>query len=294
MPIALDSATSGMNAFQQMMDVIGNNIANVNTVGYKSASTTFEDLLSQTLSNGSAGNSTGIGGTNPVQVGLGTQVASITSNFAEGSLQNTGSPNDLAINGTGFFIVSPSTSGGQLYYTRAGNFHVDSNGNLVNANGYYLMGINESTGTTAPAQPAASSTTPTLSAVNVTQPGNPGVVGNYTIGPNGLVTVNGATSGTSNQYYYIPLVSVSNANGLVKEGGNLYGASSAASPAGTPQYGFGTSGVFGGIQQGALEGSNVNLTKEMSNMIVAQTGYESNSKVINTESQMNQFMLQQV
>ncbi|MCY0892567.1 MAG: flagellar hook-basal body complex protein, partial [Acidibacillus sp.] len=129
MPIALDSATSGMNAFQQMMDVIGNNIANVNTTGYKSSSTTFEDLLSQTMSGGSAGNgSNGIGGTNPVQVGLGTQVASITSNFAEGSLQNTGNPNDLAINGTGFFVVSPSTTGGQLYYTRAGDFHVDSNG----------------------------------------------------------------------------------------------------------------------------------------------------------------------
>ncbi|PWI57601.1 flagellar hook-basal body protein [Sulfoacidibacillus thermotolerans] len=295
MPIALDSATSGMNAFQQMMDVIGNNIANVNTVGYKSASTTFEDLLSQTLNGGSAGNGTsGIGGTNPVQVGLGTQVAAITSNFAEGSLQNTGGPSDLAINGSGFFIVSPSTNGGQLYYTRAGSFHVDSNGYLVNPNGYYLMGVAEPSGTTPPSQPAPSSTVPTLTAVNVFEPGATGTVGNYTIAPNGLVTVNNSTAGGSNNYYYLPLVTVPNEEGLVKAGGSLYLSSSASTAGGAPQYGYGATGIYGSIQQGALEGSNVNLTKEMSNMIVAQTGYESNSKVINTENQMDQFMLQQV
>ncbi|MCI0182778.1 flagellar hook-basal body protein [Sulfoacidibacillus ferrooxidans] len=286
MPIALDSATSGMNAFQQMMDVIGNNIANVNTTGYKSSSTTFEDLLSQTMSGGSAGTSSGIGGTNPVQVGLGTQVASIYSNFAEGSLQNTGNPDDLAINGSGFFMLSPVTgatsgisiTGSNLYYTRAGDFHVDSNGYLVNPNGYYLMGVSGSGGVT---------NSSTLTAIQISGTGS-----EFTIGASGLVTVIPASG--SNYSYNIALANVTNPDGLIKAGDSLYEANGASPAAGPNSYSEGDSSGMGGIQQGALEGSNVNLTSEMSNMIVAQTGYESNSKVINTENQMDQFMLQQV
>ncbi|MCY0893322.1 MAG: flagellar hook basal-body protein, partial [Acidibacillus sp.] len=193
-----------------------------------------------------------------------------------GSLQNTGNPNDLAINGTGFFVVSPSTTGGQLYYTRAGDFHVDSNGYLVNPNGYYLMGVNG----------GGSVTNPPATSIQI------GTGSEFTVGAGGLVTVINPTG--SNNTYNIVLANVPNPDGLIKAGDSLYEANGASPAAGTPVYDSGDSNGMGGIQQGALEGSNVNLTSEMSNMIVAQTGYESNSKVINTENQMDQFMLQQV
>ncbi len=311
MTAALNAAASGMNAFQQMMDVIGNNIANVNTTAYKSGNTIFEDLLSQTISSGSAGGP-GIGGTNPIQVGLGVKVASVYTDFSQGSLTVNGVPSNLAINGGGFFMVCANQNGpnattppAPIYYTRAGDFSVDSNGNLVTPNGYYLMGINQTpTSATTPAAPAATTTQPTtLTAININEITNTSAgtfpitnttPGNYTIGPNGLVTVPNATSGNPNNYYYIPLVNVENPNGLVKAGNSLYQASSATLPGGAPIYSAAGAGSAGQIQQGALEGSNVNLTSDMSNMIVAQTGYESNSKVINTVSQMDQFMLQQV
>jgi len=298
---ALNAAASGMNAFQQMMDVIGNNIANVNTTAYKSSSTNFEDLLSQTLSSGSAGGAAQqqIGGTNPIQVGLGVKVASVNTDFAQGSLTVNGVPSNLAINGGGFFLVCANPTGptatAPLYYTRAGNFSVDSNGYLVTPNGYYVMGTPTTSSTTPPTAPTTTTTQPTLAAIKVNEPGAPSPTpGNYTIGPNGLVTVPNATSGNPNNYYYIPLVNVENPNGLVKAGNSLYQASSATLPGGAPVYSAAGTGTAGQIQQGALEGSNVNLTSDMSNMIIAQTGYESNSKVINTVNQMDQFMLQQV
>ncbi|MHB1629963.1 MAG: flagellar hook-basal body protein [Bacilli bacterium] len=307
MTAALNAAASGMNAFQQMMDVIGNNIANVNTTAYKSSSTNFEDLLSQTISSGSAGGA-GIGGTNPIQVGLGVKVASVYTDFSQGSLTVNGVPSNLAINGGGFFMVCANQNGpnattppAPIYYTRAGDFSVDSNGYLVTPNGYYLMGTTPTiSSTTTPTTPPTSINPPTtnqpaLAAINVNEPGATSPTpGNYTIGPNGLVTVPNVTSGGANNYYYIPLVNVENPNGLVKAGNSLYQASSATLPGGTTVYSAAGTGTAGQIQQGALEGSNVNLTSDMSNMIIAQTGYESNSKVINTVSQMDQFMLQQV
>lgn len=286
MPIALDSATSGMNAFQQMMDVIGNNISNVDTVGFKSSSTTFENVLSQTLSGGSASqaSSNGIGGTNPMQIGLGTQIGSITQNFGEGSLQDTGIPSDLAIDGTGFFVVSASPNASTpTYLTRAGQFSVDAGGYLVDPNGNYLLASNSST----PSAPTEGIQIPQGST--------------YTVSPSGEITVTtpSTTSGgtPTTQNYYLMLANVTNPQGLTSAGDNLYntpiGTSSPATSTGVV-YGQGSTAGFGSIQQGVLEGSNVNLTNEMSNMIVAQTGYESNSKVINTENQMDQFMLQQV
>ncbi len=290
-----------MNAFQQMMDVIGNNIANVNTTAYKSGNTIFEDLLSQTISSGSAGGAAQqqIGGTNPIQVGLGVKVASVYTDFSQGSLTVSGVPSNLAINGGGFFLVCASPTGpnatAPLYYTRAGAFSVDSNGYLVTPNGYYVMGTGAVNSTTPPAGPITSATPPALAAININEPNAATPTpGNYTIGPNGLVTVPSATTGGANNYAYIPLVNVENPGGLVKAGNSLYQASSATLPGGAPIYSAAGSGTAGQIQQGALEGSNVNLTSDMSNMIVAQTGYESNSKVINTVSQMDQFMLQQV
>jgi flagellar hook protein FlgE len=130
------SAISGLKAHQTKLDVAGNNIANVNTVGFKSSQTVFEDTLSQVMRNGSAPQG-GTAGTNPAQVGLGVKVAGITSNFGQGSTQNTGRASDFMISGDGFFVTKV---GNESLYTRAGSFDTDGVGNLVTPDGAKLQG----------------------------------------------------------------------------------------------------------------------------------------------------------
>jgi flagellar hook protein FlgE len=133
---SLYSGISGLHAHQQMMDVTGNNIANVNTVGYKASSVQFQDTLSQML--GAAGApQNGQGGTNPAQVGLGVKNSGIISNFSQGSQQTTGRSGDMMIQGDGFFITR---SGNEMLYTRAGSFTFDANGLLVSASGEPVQG----------------------------------------------------------------------------------------------------------------------------------------------------------
>ncbi|KPV44404.1 flagellar hook-basal body protein [Alicyclobacillus ferrooxydans] len=296
----LDTPVSGMDAYNQWMQVIGNNIANVNTVGYKSSDVNFETMLSQTMSQGASAG----GGTNPEQVGLGVAVGQIAPNFSEGSLVQTGSPSDMAINGNGFFVVNTKPDGtGTFYYERAGNFAPDSNGYLVDPNGNYLMGVDTSTstsGTGSGTGTGSANTTPTWSAINIeslaansgtgttgTTPTFSGQPSTYTIGQNGTITVqNGKT-------YNIMLADFPNPSGLDAVGNNLYQAPTGGNE-GTVTYNQGGQSNLGTIQQGMLEQSNVDLTKEMSNMIQAQTDYNANSKVINTANGMLQFMLQQV
>lgn len=137
---SLFSGVSGLKAHQQKMDVIGNNIANVNTVAYKASRVTFSDILSQTISSATGSNSTtGRGGSNAKQVGLGTQVASIDMLMTTGSTESTGNTTDLAIDGSGFFIVRNGTTGSYMF-TRAGNFTVDENGNLTTSDGMNVYG----------------------------------------------------------------------------------------------------------------------------------------------------------
>src|SRR4051794_8163019 len=130
------AAVSGLRGHQTMMDVIGNNIANVNTVGYKSASAEFQDLLSQTLK-GAGGPQNGLGGSNPAQVGIGTKIGSITTSFTQGALQQTGRTTDLAIQGDGFFVAD---NAGQRTYTRAGSLSFDVDGRLVTPDGAKIQG----------------------------------------------------------------------------------------------------------------------------------------------------------
>jgi len=130
------SAISGLRAHQTKMDVVGNNIANVHTVGYKSQTTVFEDTLSQLLRNGSAPQN-GTAGSNPAQVGLGVKVANISTNWTQGSTQNTGRSTDFMISGDGFFMTK---TGSEDLYTRAGSFDFDGVGNLVTPDGGILQG----------------------------------------------------------------------------------------------------------------------------------------------------------
>jgi len=133
---SLFSGVSGMDANQEWIDTIGNDISNVNTTGYKADEVQFEDLLSQTISGASAPTSDQ-GGVDPTQVGLGVRVAGIESNFTEGTMEQTGNPLDLSIQGNGFFIAQGD---GQTYYTRAGSLDLDGNGELVTPDGYEIQG----------------------------------------------------------------------------------------------------------------------------------------------------------
>ena len=133
---SLFSGISGLRAHQQMMDVTGNNIANVNTTGYKSSQTVFQDTLSQMV-NAAGAPQNGQGGTNPAQVGLGVRTASINANFSQGAAQTTGKSGDMMIQGDGFFITK---SGGESVYTRAGSFTFDANGSLTTPNGQIVQG----------------------------------------------------------------------------------------------------------------------------------------------------------
>ncbi|HET7616211.1 MAG TPA: flagellar hook-basal body complex protein, partial [Bacillales bacterium] len=130
------SGISGMKNFQTKLDVIGNNIANVNTYGYKKGRVTFKDLVSQEISGASSPSATR-GGINPKQIGLGATSGSIDNIHTQGSLQTTGRPLDLAISGDGYFIVN---QGFQDFYTRAGNFYIDQSGMLVNSDGMRVLG----------------------------------------------------------------------------------------------------------------------------------------------------------
>jgi flagellar hook protein FlgE len=133
---SLFSGITGLRAHQTLMDIVSNNIANVNTTGFKTSTAVFEDTLSQTLRNSNMP-SASLGGTNPAQVGLGVKLAGISNNFGQGSAQNTGKATDLMIQGDGFFVVK---NGSQQAYSRAGAFNFDTNGNLVNSEGMLVQG----------------------------------------------------------------------------------------------------------------------------------------------------------
>jgi flagellar hook protein FlgE len=135
------SAVAGLRNHQTRIDVIGNNISNVNTVGFKSGRVTFQDIFSQTIRSATSSQGT-TGGTNPVQVGLGSRIGTVDTMFTQGTFQSTGRTFDLAIEGDGFFALTDQLISGERYYTRAGNFNIDSQGYLVNpSNGYFVQGL---------------------------------------------------------------------------------------------------------------------------------------------------------
>lgn len=393
------AAISGLNVDQALLGVVSENIANVNTVGYKASSMTFAQALQQTLSGASAPTAT-TGGINPVQEAAGgaVNVAGIQINTNEGTLQSTGINTNLAIQGQGYFIVR--TSQGGLAYTRAGNFSLDANGNLVNPEGNMVLGwsptvvankaqtatnmvpisippnqtqaatastditfagnlnsqdtadsvpvtVYDSQGNQIPVTltfknssttggttwtlgysyqlPGATTpTTGTLGTLNfsttpptytssgslsitpndgstplsitlkasdfanltdyamatnmtATANGNPaGTLENFTIGSDGTVT-GSFSNGQTSVLGQIALANFANPGGLLNIGNTLWQQSPNS---GTPLVGTASSGQLGAIAAGQLEGSNVSLANEFVNMIIAQQGYQANSKVI--------------
>ena len=171
---SLYSGISGLRSHQTMLDVTGNNIANVNTVGFKAGSVQFQDTLSQIVQNSRAGQD-GAGGTNAAQVGLGTQVSAIRTNFAQGSAQSTGVPTDLMIAGDGFFVVR---NGAETLYTRNGGFSFDPSGRLVTADGALVQGWTAQNGVVSTGAPLGTvslpigATSPAVATQNAAVTGN--------------------------------------------------------------------------------------------------------------------------
>jgi flagellar hook protein FlgE len=170
----LFSSISGMRANQTMMDVVGNNIANVNTIGYKSSSAIFEDTLSQMMQGASAPQNR-IGGSNPAQVGLGVRLAGITTSFTQGAAETTGRSTDLMLQGDGFFIVN---KGAGDVYTRNGSFGFDAAGNLVNVDGGLIQGWTALNGNVDTKGPLNKITLPLGTTVPPVQTANASFVGN--------------------------------------------------------------------------------------------------------------------
>jgi len=171
---SLYAGISGLRSHQTMLDVTGNNIANVNTVGFKAGSVQFQDTLSQIVQNSRAGQD-GAGGTNAAQVGLGTQVSAIRTNFAQGSAQSTGVPTDLMIAGDGFFVVR---NGAETLYTRNGGFSFDPSGRLVTADGALVQGWTAQNGVVSTGAPLGTvslpigATSPAVATQNAAVTGN--------------------------------------------------------------------------------------------------------------------------
>lgn len=269
---SLFSAVSGLKNHQTAMDVIGNNVANVNTVAFKSKKVVFQDIISQTVSSATAPTTT-TGGMNAKQVGLGMSIATIATDITEGSTQTTSAPLDFAITGEGYFIVQGGD--GTKYYTRNGNFTTDSQGYLVTANGDYVMAVTGSTG-------IANGTTPsTLSKIQILGTIGGNTYSEYAIDSSGVVTAKRST-GTIDTLGRIALATFNNAAGLENVGASKYQQSSNS---GTAVYHFANDNA-GKVQSGQLEMSNVQLANELTNMIIMQRGYQANSRVITTSDTM--------
>lgn len=242
-----------MESQQMNLDVISNNLANVNTTGYKMSKLQFQDLLYQTTR--AAGSDQGGGNQLPasLQVGQGSIPISTERVFTQGELTQTGGQLDVAIQGKGFFQVQMPD--GTLAYTRDGSFKTDSQGRIVTSDGYPLQGG---------FQPVPSGTT----AINISATGQI----SYT-------TASGTTSSQSQ------LVRFNNEGGLDAVGHNLYKETTAS---GTPELGDPGQNGFGELQQGYLELSNVSVVQEMVNLILAQRAYEINSKAVQAADEMMQ------
>jgi flagellar basal-body rod protein FlgG len=252
---ALWTAASGMQSQQINIDVIANNLANVNTNGFKKSRPDFQDLMYQNLKSAGSPSTNSTQVPSGIQIGLGSKAAAVTKVFTPGAITQTGNDMDLAIEGDGFFqIIMPD---GGTAYSRDGAFKKDSQGRIVNADGYPL--------------------TPEM-----VIPSNATKV---SIGNDGTVTVFQAGQSSPTSVGTIQLATFSNPAGLSSMGHNLYQPTDASGSANT-----GTAGQdgIGALSQGYLEMSNVSVMEEMVNMIVSQRAYETNSKAVQAADEMLQ------
>jgi flagellar hook protein FlgE len=258
---SLYAGVAGLRNHQVRMDVIGNNIANVNTTGFKASRVVFEDIYSQTLKPASAGTAT-VGGTNPQQVGLGVTIAAVDVLHTRTGAQYTGSPLDVSIEGDGFFVVN---DGSTNFFTRAGNFYTDDDNYLVTATGMRVQRI---------------ATPPATGTDDIQIP--PGYYDIAIDKTGAIVGINKLTS-VKQTIGQICIASFNNQNALEKVGESLFRESANS---GVPAYvNPGTAGAAY-LNPGALEMSNVDLAKEFTDMIITQRGFQANSRIITTSDQL--------
>ena len=256
---ALWISKTGLEAQDQDIAVIANNLANVNTTGYKSGRAVFEDLIYQNIRQSGALSSQNTQIPSGINMGTGVRLVATQKIFTQGALENTQNPLDVAIEGRGFFSVL--TPDGTLAYTRDGNFETDSTGQIVTSNGYPLQ-----PGMTIPPQATS-----------------------ITIGADGTVSVLVAGSTTPTTIGTIQLTDFINPAGLQPIGQNLFLETAAS---GSPLVDNPGSSGLGNVLQGSLEASNVNVVEELVNMIQAQRAYEITAKSIQTVDEMLQFLTQ--
>ncbi|WP_018914050.1 flagellar basal-body rod protein FlgG [Thiomonas sp. FB-6] len=254
-------AATGLEAQQTNMDVISNNLANVNTTGFKSARTVFQDLLYQNLTQPGAQSSQTTMYPSGLQLGTGVTPIATERLFTEGNLTQTGNPLDVAINGAGFFqVLQPN---GTIAYTRDGTFQLNNQGQLTTASGYLVQ--------------------PTITIPSSAQ--------TITIGEDGTVSVTLPGQAAAQQVGTIQLASFINPAGLQSIGGNLYLQTGSS---GSPNTGQPTLNGLGAVQQNYLESSNVNVVSALVDMISTQRAYEINSKAVQTSDQMLQYVEQNI
>jgi flagellar hook protein FlgE len=286
------AAISGLEAHQTMLDVTANNLANVDTVGFKAQRTTFVDELSQLVRAGSGPNGN-VAGSNPEQVGLGVTVGSIDNLMTTGSLQSTGNPTDVAIQGDGFLRVTtgdpstPLSATQEIEYTRNGDMTINPKGYLTTQEGQYIVGRGATPSGTAPNITYSPNSTDGY--INV-PPGSTDVA----IGADGSVSYvdQNSSNATFQQRVtagYLTLATFPNEAGLTRMGGTLWTESAAS---GTANVGTPNTQGFGQTIAGTLEMSNVDMATEFTNMIQAERGYQANSSVISTADQMLQTLVQ--
>jgi len=251
---AFSTAATGMTGQQMMVDTIANNLANVNTTGFKRSQINFQDLLYVTMQEPGTEVASGINSPGGIEIGSGVRAASTIKVFSAGELESTSRPLDIAITGDGFLQVTMPN--GDLRYTRDGSLQRNANGELVTTNGYAI-------------EPAISIPTDAVS---------------VSIEKNGGVNITDS-SGTQSVVGTIQLARFPNASGLSSEGDNLLSETQAS---GTPTTGTPGENGFGSIQSGFLEKSNVQMVTELVNLITAQRAYEINSRAIKVGDEMLQ------
>jgi flagellar hook protein FlgE len=266
MLLSMDSGVSALDQFQQELNVLGNNIANVNTAGFKSADVEFANALSQTVGSNAIGS---------MQVGTGVTTSGITNQFTQGAINTTGVPTNMAVNGNGFFLVKDPASG-QTYVTRDGDFSVDPNGFLVTSTGMRVQGFTDSGHGT-------------VGDIQVSNAGAPAAdtsaVQSYTFDSSGNLNILLAdgTQFTSGQ---VLLQNFTTPTQLLSVGNNLYSGLTNAGPLAAP-VAPGSNGL-GSLVTGSLEMSNVDLAVQLTALITTQRAYEANTKVITTSDEILQ------
>jgi len=284
MLVSLFTSISGLKSHTQLLSVVSNNLANVNTSGFKGSRTEFQDQLSQTLVAPTTATSVQAG-RNGVQIGLGVGVGSVTPIFTQGSLASTGVPTDVALEGSGFFVVRDPANG-NTFYTRAGKLSVDINNFLVDSNGLRVQGF-QVPDQSAPTVPAAGDPIGDITIAPDASQTAPLV--DFTIEASGRILLQ-LDNGNIVPAAHISLNDFTNKEGLLKVGRNLFQETPAA---GIKFTGYQPPGVAGTAQlrAGFLELSNVDVAQEFTDMIRSQRGLQANSRVITTSDEVLQELI---